>query len=164
MVYSRNQKEKNKRGKLLKYAVVSFLIFLLDQSSKLWVQFTMEEGQSIPLLKPVLYFTYVLNPGAAFGLFPQRRGLLIAVGLLAIFLVYYYRRELQDQGPITKWGVSLALAGAMGNFIDRTRIGYVVDFIDIVFWPVFNVADIAIVSGVGLLFWEVLADARTQRQ
>ena len=144
----------------MKYTVLTFLLVLADQASKAWIRTTLEEGQSLPIIKPYLYFTYVLNSGAAFGLFAQQTWLFIIAGLVALGLVWYYRQQLYHQSPLTRWGVSLALAGALGNLIDRIRIGHVIDFIDITIWPVFNVADMAIVGGVVLLFWEVLLDGR----
>ncbi len=144
----------------MKYTVVTFLLVLADQASKAWIHKILQEGESLPMIKPYLYFTYVRNSGAAFGLFAQQTWLLISAGFVALGLVWYYRHQLYCQSSLTRWGVSLALAGVVGNLIDRIRVGHVIDFIDIIIWPVFNIADMAIVGGVALLFWEVLLDAR----
>lgn len=136
----------------------------LDQTSKLLVDFFLVEGTSISLIPPVLYLTFVKNKGAAFGLFQNQTVLLIGAFVLALLMVWYYRKQMMKRSNRLKWGVALALAGALGNFIDRLRLGAVIDFIDIRIWPIFNLADIAIICGVALLFWEVLSDGTTSKK
>lgn len=147
----------------MKYILSGAMIVVGDQISKLVISANMLEGQSIPVLPPVLYITYVRNPGAAFGLFANQTLLLILAAVVAAGLAWHYRSEFAEQGLRTKWGVALALAGALGNLTDRIRLGYVIDFLDIPVWPVFNVADMAIVAGVALLFWEVLTSGKQEK-
>ncbi len=117
----------------------------------------MEPGQSITIINNFLYITFVRNPGAAFGMFPYQTVFFIIIALVvAVGIVWYYRA----MGAENRWlrlGLSLMLGGSLGNLIDRVRSGYVIDFIDFSIWPpVFNIADSAIVIGIGILiivFW-----------
>ena len=106
----------------------------------------------MPLLPGVLHLTYVQNTGAAFGLFRGCAGLFIA---LAVVIAGWVSVELSQRPHPTlgRVGLSLILGGAVGNLIDRARLGSVIDFIDLRVWPVFNLADSAITIGVGLLLW-----------
>jgi signal peptidase II len=133
------------------YAVIGAMVVILDQVTKLLVQSKMHVGQSIKVLHPVLYFTYVKNPGAAFGIFPAGSFLFVIITfvVLAGVLWYLYRARPKDQRLL--WGIVFCASGALGNVIDRLRIGKVVDFIDVRIWPIFNVADMAIVLGVILV-------------
>lgn len=135
------------------------LVVGTDQLTKFIVASLMETGQSLPVIKNFLYITYVLNPGAAFGMLPYRTIFLIAVTVLvSAFIIYYYRR-LPAGFSWLRLGLALQLGGALGNLIDRVRSSYVIDFIDFrVFPPVFNLADTAIVFGIGiflLAFWRM---------
>jgi len=139
--------------------IIGALIVALDQASKLWIMMNFVEGESVQLL-PYIYFTYVQNRGAAFGLLTNHQWLFVIIGLIAIFLAWYYRKLIRQQNWLVRWGITLAIAGAVGNLIDRIRLGAVIDFIDLTFFPVFNVADMAIVLGVAFLFVEVLINDR----
>lgn len=145
---------------MLKHLATGFSIIMADQLSKLYINGNFVEGESIPLIKSLLYLTLVRNPGAAFGLLANQKWLLIIVGIGALSVTWIWRHQLSKRSGLVRWGVTLALAGAMGNLIDRIRLGAVIDFIDLTFWPIFNIADIAIVCGIALLFWEVLMDGR----
>jgi len=135
------------------------LVVGFDQVTKYLVSTLMDSGQSIPIINNWLYLTYVRNPGAAFGMLPYRTVFLIVVTVLvAVFIVYYYR-TLPPGYRLLRVALALQLGGAVGNLIDRVRNAYVVDFIDVSFFPpVFNVADSAIVIGIGLFliaFWRM---------
>ncbi|MBE0467694.1 MAG: signal peptidase II, partial [Candidatus Desulforudis sp.] len=93
--------------------------------------------------------TYILNPGGAFGVLGDRQGLLLGVSLLAVAAILFTVFRSVRTGYV--WPVGLLLGGALGNLADRIRYGKVVDFIDLGFWPVFNLADVAIVAGAALL-------------
>ncbi|MDN5294162.1 MAG: signal peptidase [Eubacteriales bacterium] len=134
-------------------------ILVLDQVSKLIVQMTMQENQSIPVLPGIFHLTYVRNPGAAFGFFPDRTPFFIAVTFLILFLVFLFYRRLPPEKKWQRLALGLMVGGACGNLIDRLRVGEVIDFLDFRIWPVFNVADMAITAGVILLAWEVLRSA-----
>ena len=126
----------------------------------------MEPGATIPLL-PFLHLTYVQNTGAAFGLLRGAGPLLILISLAVIVTLM---RSLRQEAPqaqdlparCQRYGMILILGGALGNLIDRIRLGYVVDFVDLRVWPVFNLADSAITIGIALLVWGMLQSARHQ--
>ncbi len=144
---------------LLSYVVVACLIFLADRLSKYLVMANMTEGQSIPLIPPFLYVTYVQNRGAAFGFLQGQVALLSAIAVVCLLFIITQWNKIMAKSSFVRWGVLIALAGAIGNLLDRLRWGAVIDFLDIRIF-IFNVADVAIVLGVALLFWEVLVHDR----
>lgn len=140
---------------LLSYALTAGLIFLADRISKHLVMAHMQKGESIPVVPPFFYLTYVQNRGAAFGLFQGKVGLLSLIALVCLFFVLLHWQKLKAKSAFVRWGVLISFVGAVCNLIDRLRWGAVIDFLDVRVF-VFNVADAAIVFGVALLFWEVL--------
>ncbi|HHY10210.1 MAG TPA: signal peptidase II [Firmicutes bacterium] len=145
----------------MNFLLVVALILISDRITKLVIMARLAEGQSIPVIKGFLYFTYVRNKGAAFGLLRGRVVFLSALAAACLLLVLTQWRKIAQQSFFVRWGVAISVAGAAGNLIDRLRWGAVVDFIDIRIFPIFNLADMAIVFGVGLLFWEVLFHGRS---
>lgn len=133
------------------FIAVSLLAFLLDQASKILIMDTMIRGQSIPVIENIFHITYIHNPGAAFGLLANRTAFFIVVSLLAIAGAIIFYRKLGVRRGITPVALGLIVGGALGNLADRIRFGEVVDFLDFRIWPVFNLADSAIVVGAGLL-------------
>lgn len=111
-------------------------------------------GESLPLLPPILHLTYVQNTGAAFGLFKGQQFLFIGCSILIIGWILWELFTKPSMGVRSLWALALVLGGAAGNLLDRLRFGYVVDFIDLRVWPVFNVGDSAITVGVALLLWK----------
>lgn len=116
----------------------------------------LDPGQSVPLIPRVLHLTYVQNTGAAFGLFKGAQWLFIGVSWLVIAYLGWRFWTGAVAPAIVVWGEALVLGGAVGNLLDRLRLGSVVDFIDVRVWPVFNVGDSAITIGVTLLLWHSL--------
>lgn len=133
---------------------------LLDQASKAFVQRTMFLGESIPVVSSVFHITYVLNPGAAFGLLANRTSFFIVVTIAVVLAVLIGYRRIPKHQLLMRMALGLVVGGAVGNLIDRIRLGRVVDFLDFRIWPVFNLADTAIVIGAGLLLIEVWRDER----
>lgn len=131
-------------------------IILLDQLVKLYVQSTMLPGMSFPIIQDVFHITFVLNPGAAFGILANQQFFFIGIGIAILLAAVYYYPMLKKQDIWIRYGAALLLGGAVGNLIDRIRYGVVVDFFDFRIWPVFNVADIAIVVGVGCIIYALL--------
>jgi signal peptidase II len=110
----------------------------------------------LPFLEPIFSLTYTTNTGAAFGLFADRGMLFILIAFAVVAAIVFYYRYLPEGYPWVRLALGLQLGGALGNLIDRLRQGYVIDFIDLNFWPlknwpIFNIADSAIVVGVSLL-------------
>ena len=133
-----------------------FGIILVDQIVKLIVKLNMLPGESIPLVPQVFHFTYVLNPGAAFGILENQRMFFIAAGVFILLAALFLYPRLRRQNPWLRYGCIALLGGAVGNLIDRIYNGLVVDFLDFRIWPVFNIADIAIVGGVGCMLYALL--------
>lgn len=127
------------------------LILLMDQGSKFLVQNQMRLFESIKLIPHWLSFTYIMNPGAAFGLFKYQTTFLIVLTLAVLAAALIYRKAIEKQTKLFRLAMAVGLGGALGNLIDRLRLGAVVDFIELPYWPVFNVADIAILLGVSLI-------------
>ena len=138
--------------------LVGLGVLSLDQVTKRLVSSNMSLGESIPA-EGWVRITYGVNTGAAFGLFQDHTLLLTVLSVFAIgFLVYFYRAHSQLH-PMFRLALGLQLGGAFGNLIDRVRLGSVVDFIDVGPWPIFNVADSAVVTGVALLAFLVFRHA-----
>lgn len=132
----------------------------LDQLTKAWVRRRYAVGDSEAVLGGFFHITHVENPGAAFGLFPNQTAFFIVVTAVVLVLTFAYRGHIARERPLLKVGYALGIAGAIGNLIDRIRFGVVTDFIDFGFFPVFNVADSAIVVGVALLLWGIVREDR----
>jgi len=118
-----------------KIFAISFLIVLADQLTKLYFKYN-----SLDL--GILKLNFVKNYGAAFSILQGQRALLIAISIAALILIAYYFKELKEEN-ISFYALTFLLAGTIGNLMDRIFLGYVVDFIDFGFFPVFNMADIS---------------------
>jgi len=147
----RNPLEIAHPGRLFLAVAIGTLV--LDQVSKAVVRASLVPGESITLVRGVLNLTFVNNVGAAFGLFPGRQPVFMATSLLVLFVIAaYWRRAHPREWPLVL-ALGLVCAGALGNLIDRAMLGKVTDFFEFGFvqFPVFNVADMAILTGVGIL-------------
>ena len=141
------------------------VLYLADQVSKAVVVASLDRGEFIDVVGDVLRIWYVQNTGAAFSLFPGAIWLFLPVTVLALVMIGYFFRAFRDRGPWIHVILGAVLAGTLGNLTDRLRLGYVVDFISVgvgnTRFPTFNVADSAVVVGIGLLvLYLTLADAR----
>jgi signal peptidase II len=139
------------------FAALAGGIVLLDQVSKAWVTANLELGESMELLGGWLGIWYVANTGALFGLFRDQAALfaLLSIGVIGL-IVWYHGRAVAGGGWLATVALGLLLGGAIGNFIDRARLGYVVDFVDMGIpggWRFYtwNVADAAITVSILLL-------------
>ena len=134
---------------------IGILVFIIDQLVKHLVVSTMHLGQSLPVIKGIFHITYVLNPGAAFGMLEHQRWFFILVALAAVLLGAAFYKKLQQESFLMRSGAGLLLGGAVGNLADRIQSGLVVDFLDFSIWPVFNIAHIAICAGAGILIFDI---------
>jgi signal peptidase II len=136
-----------------------------DQIAKLRIRSTMTPNESIPLVQDVFHLTYVRNAGAAFGLFPGRQSIFMLTTAVVLFVIAaYWRRSRPTAWPIVI-ALGLIAGGSIGNLIDRATLGRVTDFFDftLIDFPVFNIADSAIVIGVGILIaWLLLVPENPQ--
>jgi signal peptidase II len=147
----------------MRFWLTTLLVLAIDQLSKLWIVNSFTPGESRALLGQVLSLTYVQNQGAAFGILPGRSWLFFICALLVILiLVVLNSSQRQPAGLQVIFG--LLMAGAMGNLLDRLRLNYVIDFLDLGWWPIFNVADMAIVCGAILLAFKLLWDEKGEHR
>jgi signal peptidase II len=138
------------------FFIVAVLVFSADQLSKLWVVRKFVPGETWAFIPNIFHLTYVRNPGAAFGILAYKTPFFIVITLLMILLIVFSGHFLDSRYALFRLALALQLGGAAGNLVDRLRTGYVIDFLDFRFWPVFNLADTAIVLGVILLFLSLL--------
>lgn len=142
--------------------MIALSVIGLDQLSKYLIRANMEMGQSIPREGPV-GLHYTTNTGGAFGLFANQAFLLSMAAVIGIAVIVLYLRYLPPRSTLLKVGLGLDLGGAMGNLIDRFRLGEVTDFVKLGAWPVFNLADTAIVVGTFLIAFYLLFAARKSK-
>ena len=135
---------------------LSTAVVLLDQATKYWIQSHMAYGESAPVIPNIFHITYILNPGAAFGILENKTWFFVLIAVLLIGGMAYIYPRLPSDRPLLKMGAGLLTGGAVGNLIDRIRLGQVIDFFDFRIWPIFNVADIGIVCGVACLAYVLL--------
>lgn len=134
------------------YELIIILLIGIDQLSKVWALKSLKEIGSIPIIQNVFHLTYVENRGAAFGMLQNNQTIFIIVALAAsVFGLYYLHTK--KVNILGKAGIILIISGAIGNLIDRVRLGFVVDYFDFRFiWEyVFNVADVFVVLGTIML-------------
>ncbi|MDR3348154.1 MAG: signal peptidase II [Acidaminococcales bacterium] len=144
----------------MRLVFLPFIIVAADYASKRYIKSVMTEGMSVPVIDGVFHITYVLNPGAAFGLLPNQRALFVAAAVALLALLLGLRKHIKKQPPCILAGAGLIAGGALGNLIDRINTGEVVDFLDFRVWPVFNVADAAICIGAGCILWNMMKNKK----
>lgn len=135
--------------------VIVLAILSLDRLTKLIVTSNLLYNQSLPVIKGIFHITLVHNRGAAFGILKNQVPLFIFTSVFAIILIYLNLKD-KSHGKLYTVSLSLILAGALGNLIDRLLLGYVIDFLDFRIWPVFNIADSSITIGVILMGYSIL--------
>jgi signal peptidase II len=137
---------------------MALAVFALDQATKIAVrQFLLDSGSnSVPLLGGLVRITYVENRGAAFGLLQNQTLFFIVVGIVVIGGFLFGQKYIPAHRTSLALCFGMQLGGAAGNLLDRIRYGHVFDFVDLTWWPVFNVADSAIVLGVIILAYHLL--------
>ena len=141
--------------KRLTFFLVAIIVVALDQISKFFIRANMALGQSIPE-EGFFRITYGTNTGGVFGLFANQAFLITLTAIVGVAAILVYSRYPQANRVLVRIALGLLLGGAVGNLIDRIRFGEVVDFIDVGAWPVFNVADSAVVVGVILIIYYFL--------
>ncbi|MGI8911539.1 MAG: signal peptidase II [Rubrobacteraceae bacterium] len=139
---------------------ISLSAFIVDQGIKRLVEGSMRLGESLPAIPGVLSFTYIENDGGAFGVLGGSQFVLLAGSAIAVGVVLWMLFS-GEPSRLTSAACGLILGGAAGNLLDRLTTGEVTDYLDLQFWPlrawpIFNAADIAITTGVALLFLSAL--------
>jgi len=136
-------------------------VVALDQFTKHLVATDFVPGESRILIPHVLWLTYVQNVHGAFGLFGSRPWLLIGMALIVLAVFWLSFRDSAARSRLVRIAFGGIVGGAIGNIVDRFHYQYVIDFIDLRWWPVFNVADSCITVGVCLLVITTLARERS---
>ncbi len=143
---------------LLVFAALAALTLALDQATKALAISRLGAGP-LPFLGGMLQLNLTRNTGSAFGLpTPAWAAVAVSIAVCVVVLMCVARGAVQTR--LRAAALGLVVGGALGNLVDRTRAGAVVDFIDLRVWPVFNVADIAITVGVGLMILDLLGAGR----
>ncbi len=150
----------------MKYLILlttSSAIAALDQASKLYIHTHFALGESRELIPPFFSFTYVRNPGGAFGIFRDSNEviqtiLFLIFPIIAFILILNILKKLKTSDLIQIFALSFISGGAVGNFIDRIHLRYVIDFLDFHLpngwtWPTFNLADSFVVIGISIVAW-----------
>jgi signal peptidase II len=140
--------------------IVAIAVFVADQLSKHWVTTTFMPEESRILIPHIVYLTYVQNMRGAFGLFGDQAWLLIVLAVAVLAIFWFSFRDIAAESRMVRLALGGIVGGAAGNIADRLQHRYVVDFIDLRWWPVFNVADSCITIGVCLLIIATLARDR----
>lgn len=172
-----------KRPSYVLLTIIAVVSLAADLATKWWAKSTLSGfdrhlhgAKRLTVVKDHVDFVFAQNPGGAWSFLRSvpdalRRPFFLVVSVAAIvFIVSIYRRIRPEQWAL-RWGLPLALGGAIGNLVDRIRYGWVVDFIDVYLksggrerhWPTFNVADVAIVLGVGLMAIDMLVAPKARR-
>ena len=131
---------------------LAVIIFLLDQLSKFVVRDQLLFRESFPD-EGFIRFTHIFNTGSAFGIFRDQNTPLIVVSILGIGILIMIYRSQRLPSALLRLSLGLQIGGATGNLVDRLRLGHVTDFMDVGAWPVFNLADASIITGLVILAW-----------
>jgi len=146
-------REKRKIFRQIAAVATSVLsVYLLDRVTKALAEGYLDPSETIPVIKGLFHVTLVYNTGAAFGIlrsYPEVFVPVAAAALCVITGILIFKNDNLNRLEIT--ALSFMLAGVMGNLTDRVLYGHVIDFIDLRVWPVFNIADSFITTGVGML-------------
>ena len=150
--------------------ITALLAIGIDQYSKFLVETNLdlfEVYAPIPSLEPYFRIFHIYNTGSAFGLFSGGGMIFRYLAIVVSLGIIYYNHTLPGKQKLLRLALGLQMGGALGNMIDRFRIGHVTDFIDIGPWYIFNLADLAVVSGaviLGLLVWQESRELKAQQQ
>jgi signal peptidase II len=154
-----------KHGKYTKLFVISGLVVIFDQMTKLLILKNIPLFHSTTVIPGFFNITHILNPGGAFGFMAHQNSsfrnlLFLLASSIAIGFIYYFYKNISKTQPLLASGLALIFGGAIGNLIDRIRFGKVVDFLDFYIgsyhWPAFNVADSAITIGITVFVFHLL--------
>lgn len=162
------------------FTLVGLVSLIADQITKVWARSALPTntlpdgrsyGQAVPVIENFFDWRLSFNPGSAFSLFGDMSGarvFLSLIGIVAVAGIFWMMHKARNDQTRLAWALGLLVGGAVGNLVDRIYSGEVTDFVVWKYydkeWPTFNVADVALVIGVGLLFLDMIKDARAQRE
>lgn len=142
----------------MEIAIIASLVYIIDRLAKMWIVSHFMLGESLPIIPNVFHITYILNRGAAFGILANRQAFFLGIVLILLVSLVVFRKRIKNSPQSMKIGIGLLVGGALGNAYDRLTTRAVVDFFDFRIWPIFNIADIAICIGVGLIMYFLWQD------
>ena len=142
--------------------IIASGLLIIDQITKFAVRSRMEIGETLPVCRGVLDFTYVQNRGAAFSLFQNSQLITVILPIITMIVGILFLLHLRKKKErLAEFGVLLLMSGGIGNLIDRTVLGFVTDMISVGSFPVFNVADICVTVGCAvLILWVIIGDRK----
>jgi len=153
------------------FGLIAVAGLVIDQATKIYVDRVMHLYQSIPVIDGLFNIFYIRNKGAAFSFLSSaswRIPFFIAVSLIASLVIIVGIKKLREDQRLAMISMSMIFSGAVGNLIDRVRLGEVIDFLDVYWkthhWPAFNVADSLICVGVGLLALDMFLEEKRLKQ
>jgi signal peptidase II len=153
------------KNKYIKLAVIAGGVVLFDQLTKALVLRTVPLNKTIPVINGFFNLTHIYNPGGAFGLMANlsatlRSIIFLFISSLAVGVIFYFYKKTPAHYTFLAAAFALIFGGAIGNLIDRIRLGMVIDFLDFylgnLHWPAFNVADSAISIGIGIFLYHIV--------
>lgn len=153
------------RGNILRLLIIAGLVLVMDQATKLFIYHWLPLYDEIVVVPGFFSIVHYHNPGGAFGIFSNTENgfrdiFFLAISILALGLVFYFYRSTPKTHRFLSTGFALIFGGAIGNLVDRFRLGRVIDFLDIYVngwhWPAFNIADSAISVGIGIFVVHLL--------
>lgn len=149
---------------MVKFYLISLFVVILDQITKYLTKYFMALHESKDIIGNFLRYTYIRNPGMAFGIQIGNKTLFTIFSIIASIVIFIYLLKTRGDKKYVKLSLSLILGGAIGNLIDRVLYGSVVDFIDVgigdLRWPVFNIADSAVSIGMVILIAIILFEKK----
>lgn len=159
--------------KLIFLVAWSSVLVALDQLTKIYIHTHFQLGESLQIFPPIFNFTYVRNYGAAFGFLSEshpgfREIFFLSIPPIAMIIIINILRGVPESEKWQVFALSSIFGGAIGNYIDRLRFGYVIDFLDFHIkeysWPAFNIADSAIVVGVCILLFFMVFEKQIEKR
>jgi signal peptidase II len=150
------------------YYILALFVIFIDQWTKWLIVKYMELGQSIPVIETFFYLTSHRNRGAAWGMLQGQMWFFYIITVIVIGAVIYYMQRYAKEQPLLGLSLGFILGGAIGNFIDRLLRKEVVDFIDVYIfsynYPIFNIADSALVIGVGMIMILTFLEGKQEKE
>jgi signal peptidase II len=132
----------------------AIVVVFFDQLTKFLVRNNFELNQSISIINNIFNFTYIQNTGAGFGILKTQTAILVFISIAVLGVILYNFDKIKSKETLLQVLVGFVLGGTIGNLIDRIAYGYVIDFLDISIWPIFNFADSFVTMGVfGLIIY-----------
>lgn len=141
---------------MIVFFLVIILSLLADQGVKYLVRSLMTLGESVPVIEGIFHITYIENPGAAFGMLANKTIFFVIFTVIIIGIMVYLFLKQQNKKSLYSISIAFVISGALGNLIDRLFKGTVTDMFDFRIWPVFNIADMLIVVGLGYIAYRLI--------